>query len=177
MAITLEEKEKVLVLRRGKNEPSKNSTSSLTSQEKAKSWRWPRPEQQAGDEPSFHFAHASAVKAPSWFPGILRGDRVAAPTPTSALSVTWSESIREKAWVWAGHGLHEDLKTVILTPWLWWELGLTMMLFLLWIPKALKSGVNDLPVSCCILLIDFFKVFFSQNLPLSHILLTFLLTF
>ncbi|KAM7318195.1 hypothetical protein ACRRTK_022932 [Alexandromys fortis] len=47
------EKEKVLVLRREKSEPSQNSTSPLTSQDKVKSWRWQRPEQQAGHQPSF----------------------------------------------------------------------------------------------------------------------------
>lgn len=43
----------VLVLRREKSEPSKNSTSPLTSQDKMKSWRWQRPEQQAGNQLSF----------------------------------------------------------------------------------------------------------------------------
>lgn len=115
----------------------------------------------ASREPTvFHFVYISAVKAPSWFPQELSEEtKQHLPPPPSALVHMILEHKREGVGVsrarftWRSEDCHFN------TPTLWWELELTTMLFLLWIPKALKSGVNDLPVSCCILLMDFKDIF------------------
>lgn len=115
----------------------------------------------ASREPTvFHFVHISAVKAPSWFPQELSEEtKQHLPPPPSALVHMILEHKREGVDVSRARFTWRSEDCLFNTPTLWWELELMTMLFLLWIPKALKSGVNDLPVSCCILLMDFKDIF------------------